>query len=137
MQLIKMDPFSEIDRFFGDSPINSLQKFNLDMAVDLYEEKGNIIVEMNIPNVDPDKLDLSIENNVLQVSGSREEEREEENKRYYYKEIYKGSFRRAIKLPKTVDEKNIDAVYRDGVIELTMPIIEVEEDRQTKIKIKK
>lgn len=137
MQLMKIDPFREIDRFFGDFPMNSTQKFNLDMAVDLYEEKGNIIVKMNIPNIDPDKLDLSIEDNVLRVSGLREEEREEEDKQYYYKEISRGSFGRVIKLPKTIDEKNIDAVYKDGTLQLTMPIIEVEKDKQTRIKIKK
>jgi len=63
---------------FGDNLFDvdfSLPKLGRDLAVDLYEDGNNFIAEMNIPGVNPDKIDISIENHLLRVSGSREEKK--------------------------------------------------------------
>ena len=137
MRLIKWEPFSEVDRFFDDFPVVSFPKFSWDMAVDLYEEKENIVAKMNLPGIDPDKINVSIEDNTLRVTGSREEEKEEKNKHYYSKEIKRGSFERSVRLPKSVDRSKVDAQYKDGILTVTTPIIKSEKETSVKVKVVK
>ena len=60
MPIIKWEPLSELDRFFEDFPSITFPKMGWDMAVDIFEEKENIIAEMNIPGIDPEKIDVSV-----------------------------------------------------------------------------
>src|SRR3989344_3706512 len=134
MQLIKWEPFSEVDRWFEDFPAFSFPKLGFDMAVDLYEEKGNIVAKMNLPGIDPEKIKVTVEDDILRISGSREEEKEEKDKHYYSKEIRRGSFERAVRLPKSVDSKKIDAAYKDGILEITMPAVQGEKETTVKVR---
>lgn len=137
MQIIKWEPFGEIDRFFEEFPVVSLPKFGWDMAIDLFEEKGNVIAKMNLPGIDPDKVNVSVDDDILRVSGSREEEKEEKDKHYYSKEIRRGSFERAVRLPKSVDRTKVDAEYKNGTLQITMPIADKAKETAVKVKIKK
>ena len=137
MKLINWEPINEMDRWFEDFPVVSLPKFGWDMAIDLYEEKDNIIAKMNLPGIDPEKVNVSVENDILRVSGSREEEKEQKEKHYYSKEIRHGSFERAIRLPKGVDNKKIDAEYKNGILHITMPTIPKEKETAVKVRVAK
>jgi len=128
-------PLGELDRFFDDSLAPIFPKIGLDLAIDLYEEEGNIVARMSLPGVKPEELDIAIEDDILSITGRREEEQETEKKDYYSKEIRRGSFSRAVSLPKAVDAKNALAQYRDGVLTIQMPIIKGARDKAVKIKI--
>ena len=76
MALVKWRPSLDLDfdHFFDDLsfPINSQKTFNLIPAIDVYEKKNKVVVEMPLVGIDPKKVDISIENNILTVKGKTE-----------------------------------------------------------------
>lgn len=129
MTLIKwnQDPFEDFHRMFNNlllSPVQrGMQQVGMDLAVDIYEEDDKIIAEMNLPGIDPEDIDIAVEDGYLKIAGSREETKEEkdEERDYYSKEIKRGSFRRMIALPEHVDEDEAKAEYADGVLQISFP----------------
>ena len=79
--------------------------------------------------LDPKSLDLSIQQNLLSVAGSRKVELNE-NADYYRRERFNGDFRRVISLPDDLDPERVDAKYRDGVLQITIPRRESARPRQ-------
>lgn len=137
MELIKWEPFNELDRFFGDVPLINSRKLGWDMAVDIYEQDGNSVVKMNVPGLAPEDIDIFIEKELLTISGSRKDEKEVQKKDYYSKEIRRGSFSRTIPLQKPVDTKKTVADYKDGVLTIVMPSIKGAKSSAVKIQIKR
>ena len=139
MQLIKWEPFKEMDRFFDDrflQPFGAFPKLGLYLAVDVYEEKGNVVAKMSLPGIKSDELDVSIEDDMLTISGRREEEREVDKKDYYSKEIRRGSFSRTVSLPKSVDAGRAEAKYENGELVVTMPVVAGAKEKAVKVKVK-
>lgn len=139
MPIIKWErePFGGLERFFDERPyISSLfPKLGWDLAVDLYEEDGNLIAKMNVPGVRAEDLDITVDEDSLVVSGSREEEKETEKKDYYGKEIRRGSFSRSVGLPKSVDPSGTEAEYADGILQVTMPILAGEGKKMVRVEV--
>lgn len=126
MSLIKWTPFlSEFDDM--DKMMESMlpavrgNQFGYTPAVDMYEDKDNIVIETQLGGIDPEKVDISIENNVLSIKGESEKKSEVEDKNYYRKEIRRGSFYRSIPLPTKVDGDKASAVNEDGILKITIP----------------
>ncbi len=137
MSLIKWEPFSEFDRLFDAQSFPSLPKIGWDLAVDIYEEKGNVIAKMSLPGIKPEEIDVSIEGDMLTVSGRREEEKEIKDKDYYSKEIRRGSFSRTSTLPKEVDASKAKAKFEDGILVISMPAIKGAKEKAVKVTISK
>lgn len=136
MKIIKWNPFNGKSLFEDEFLFNfPTSKIGWDLAVDVYEKNGNIIAEMNIPGVEPQKIDISIEGDILRLSGSREEEKETKDKNYYSKEIQRGSFERIIQLPSTVIAEKAEAQYKEGVLKITMPKKANKEGGKVKLKV--
>lgn len=134
MRLVKWEPLSDIERFFDEGlPLFSLPRMKWDLAVDVYDDKENVYAEMHLPGIDPEKLDISVEENFLKVAASREEEKEKKEKNYYAKEIRRGSFERTIRLPYAVQKGKSDAQYKNGVLKITLP--KQQEEKAEKIRI--
>ena len=126
MSLIKWTPFfPEFDDM--EKNLESMlpavrgNQFGFTPAVDMYEDKNNIVIETQLGGIDPDKVDISIENNVLSIKGESEKKSEVDEKNYYRKEIRRGSFYRSIPLPTKVDGDRATAVNEDGVLRITVP----------------
>jgi len=123
MAIVKWDPFGEVEKFFDDedffAPI--FPKMVSDFAVDVYEKDNNVVVEMQVPGVDPKDIDVSVEEGYLRVSGSRKEEKEEKKKHYYRKEIRKGAFERVVALPSEVMGEKAKAEHKDGLLKVVIP----------------
>lgn len=134
MSLIKWEPLMDIDNIFDSFP--TLSKLGTDLAIDVYEKDNNIIAEMNLPGIDPDKIEVSVENNYLRVSGSREESKEENEKNYYSKEIKRGSFERMVRLPSEVEEDKVSAEFKNGELVVTLPKAEESSTKKVKIDVK-
>jgi len=139
MALIPWKPFSDFDRFFEDEDwflpvIPRWEKVK--PAMDVYETDKDVVAELNIPDFDPNKVEISVENGVLRVSGQVEEKKEEKEKDYWRKEIRKGSFERMVKLPVAVKEKAIEATYEKGILKIRMPKAETKPATKVKIKVK-
>ncbi|MDD2732158.1 MAG: Hsp20/alpha crystallin family protein [Candidatus Pacebacteria bacterium] len=139
MSLIPWRPFDDFDRFFSDEDwfLPVLPKFQQGPVMDVYETDKDVIAEVNLPGVDPEKIDVSVKNGALRISGASEEKTEEKKKGYWRKEIRKGSFERAVRLPAEVKEDGIDATYEKGVLKIVMPKIKTEaSEKKVKIKVK-
>ncbi len=135
MALIKWEPFGDIDRFFEDFP--AFPKLGWDLAVDVYEKDNNIVTKMNLPGIDSEKIDISVEDNYLRVSGSREESKEEKKKHYYSKEIKRGSFERVVRLPDAVQRDKVNAEYKNGELTITLPKVVATKAGKVKVRVKK
>ena len=112
-------------------------KFGFTPAVDIYEDKNNIIIETQLGGIDPEKVDISIENNVLLIKGESEKKSEVEDKNYYRKEIRRGSFYRSVALPIEVDGDKASAINEDGILKITIPKASETKPKIIKIENKK
>ncbi|MDZ7612161.1 MAG: Hsp20/alpha crystallin family protein [Candidatus Moranbacteria bacterium] len=129
-EVMPFDPFRDLmkswdEDFFGG---------DFAPSANVYQDKDNVIVEMDVPGVDPEKVDVSVENDVLTVSGSREDKREVKREDYYRKETRSGSFARSVILPMQVKSAKAEAEFNNGVLKITLP--KAEETKAKKIKIK-
>lgn len=130
-----LQPFEEIDKFFegGLTPVSK----GFIPAVDVYETKDSVVVETPLPGIDPDKVDISIENDVLSIKGETEKKSEVEDKNYYRKELRSGSFYRSVALPSHVVADKASAVSQDGVLKITIPKAPEKKSKTIKVKIDK
>ncbi len=137
MAIIKWSLFGDIDRLFEDFVFPVFPKMGWDMAVDVYEKDNNIIAEMTVPGIDPEKIDISIEDNYLRILGSREESREEKQKQYYSKEIRRGSFERVVRLPSGVQKDKVSAEYKNGELIIVLPKVTEAKAGRVRVQVKK
>jgi len=148
MSLIPRYPFWDIDRFFKESEWpEQFEKllpkvFQIPMIrtprIDIYETGGNIVIEIELPGVDPKNIEVEVKDNILKVEAKAEEKKEEKGKGYYRKEISTGYYRRVFPLPVEVVEGKSNATYKEGILKVVIPQVKGKkaEKKGTKIKIK-
>ncbi len=90
-------------------------------AVDIYQDRDNLYVEVSLAGVKPEEVEISIEDNILTIQGKTEEKKETKEKDYLRKEIRKGAFRRVIKLPVEVKGDRAIAESLSGMLKITIP----------------
>lgn len=127
----------ELDEVFGSatpwtSGIRSLPPGTFP-AINVGSTEDNVTVYLFAPGIDPTKLDISIQQNLLTVTGQREVLRDE-NASYYRQERFGGEFRRALSLPEDVDPDRVEASYRDGIVQITVRRRESAKPRQIAIR---
>ena len=105
-----------------------------ELAVDVYETGDEIIIQATIAGVSPDDLDVSIENDVVTITGERTNTETEEGKNYFYQECYWGTFSRQIILPSEVDGSRAEASMKNGIFTLKIPKIEHKKLRKIKVR---
>ena len=125
MSIIKwtpfLEPFEGMEKILSDWPALRGGQSGFTPAIDVYEDDNNVIVETQLAGIDPEKVNVSIENDVLSIKGESEKKSEVEDKNYYRKEIRRGSFYRSVALPAHVlgDKASADAI--DGVLKIMIP----------------
>ncbi|MGN6695041.1 MAG: Hsp20/alpha crystallin family protein [Aquihabitans sp.] len=118
--LMRTDPFRDLDRLAGqllDRPSGPAP-----MPLDAYRDGDQFVVELDLPGIDPDSIDLTVERNVLTIAGNRR--RRTDGREMTIAERPHGAFRRQLFLGDTLDTSAIDATYVDGVVTLRLPIAE-------------
>ncbi|MFN3301492.1 MAG: Hsp20/alpha crystallin family protein [Patescibacteria group bacterium] len=105
--------------------------------VDIYEKGNNIIVETQISGIEPEKVDISVEDNTLILKGKSEKKSEVEEKNYYRKEVRYGSFYRALSLPTKVIGEKAEATYENGILKIVIPKAAEVKAKKIKVKVKK
>ncbi len=83
--------------------------------------------------LDPKSIDLSLQQNVLSISGSRSTPQPDEQAAYYRRERFEGEFRRVVTLPEDIDPDRVEAKYRDGVLQITVERRETARPRQISV----
>jgi HSP20 family protein len=139
MSLIRWSPFRDLEKFFEDDdwflPVVSTSFFK-EPAMDLYQTDKEVIAEVNLPNIDPEKVEVSVKNQILTIKGSTESKEEEKKKDYWRKEIRRGEFERIVRIPVEIDEDKVEANYEKGVLKVIMPKKSPSRSEEKKIKIK-
>ena len=139
------EPFRELvsmrddmDRLFGTffgSNVDNFEKY-WKPAIDIEENNGNLIVTAEIPGMTKEDIKVSVHNDVLTISGERKRENEKKEKMFHRIERCYGKFNRSFALPKTVNEEKIEAVFKDGILTLTIPKTEVKKSKDIEFKEK-
>jgi len=125
--------FSDImDEFFSDAVATRQNRFS--PSIDISETDNQYIIDVEIPGIKKDDIDLNIENNTLTISGERKFEKKEDNKQYHRVESHYGSFSRSFTLPENVKTDSISASYNNGILNITVDKSEQQMKKQIKIK---
>lgn len=130
-------PFEGMDKMMSDLSSETASQMGFSPAVDIYEDKNNMIIETQLAGIDPAKVDISIEDDVLVIEGSQEKKSEVDDKNYYRREVRYGSFHRAVALPTSVKGEEAKAEYENGVLKITVPKEERAKPKKVKIDVKK
>lgn len=104
-------------------------------AVDIIEDKNQFVVVADIPGVQKDDIQISLERNLLTIQGERYFEKNENHNAYTRVERAQGKFYRRFSLPESVDDRKISAKYKQGVLEITIPKIEESVHKPISIKV--
>ncbi len=105
--------------------------------VDVYEDEQNIVVTAELPGIEEKDLNISVENNVLTITGERKMEKEEKKENFQRIERRYGRFTRSFTLPATVDAENVSADFTNGILKITLPKLAEAKPKQIKISVGK
>ena len=130
MSLIRYQPINlfdnfndDINRYLGNirSKGAANQEHNWAPAVDIREEENRYLLSADIPGVERENIEITLEDGVLTLKGERTGESGTNGKQYRRKERVHGTFMRQFTLPETVDTQNISATVKDGVLDVVIP----------------
>ncbi|WP_282776278.1 MULTISPECIES: Hsp20 family protein [unclassified Nocardia] len=127
--LMRADPFRDLDRWaqqvFGTAARPAV------MPMDAWRDGDEFLVELDLPGIDPDSLDLDVERNVVTVRATRPEL--DSDRSMIAAERSRGVFSRQLFLGESLDTERIRADYRDGVLRLVIPIAEQAKPRKIEV----
>lgn len=138
-QLLKLwqDELNRGARPLARSDDSSLVGGDWTPAVDIKEEADRYVLRADIPGVEPEKIELSMEDGMLTIKGEKQHEVTENREGYSRVERSYGSFYRRFSLPDNTDPELIKASGKDGVLEVTIPKVEVKTSRKIEIQPKR
>ncbi|MGD0921067.1 MAG: Hsp20/alpha crystallin family protein [Terriglobia bacterium] len=151
MAIVRWQPFCDLmatergfDRLFRDafSSVLPVREGELPTrawapAVDICENENNIVLKAELPGVDPEDVEVRVEDNTLYLKGERKFEKETKEENYHRIERAYGSFARSFALPNSIDAEKVAAEYKDGLLTLTLPKREETKPKTIKINVSK
>lgn len=105
------------------------------LSIDVYQTDNDIVVKSTIAGVEPEDLDIFLNDDLLTIRGKRHQAKEESGADYFYKECYWGGFSRSIILPVDVNPDAIEAGLKNGILTIRLP--KIERTKTVNIKVKK
>ncbi len=140
--IVRREPFTHFDNMeamfdglFRGFPATSPAS-NTTMPLDVYEKEGIVYVRASMPGIDPEHIDITVENNNLTVRGTVNREDEMKDARVYRREITTGDFTRTVRLGDGLDLKNIVAEFDHGVVTVKVPRIPDEKPEILRVPVK-
>ncbi len=135
----ELDTFRrEIDRLFDKflswSPFEGTKELSWFPTMDISETPTDVIVKAELPGMNPNDIEVTISGDTLTIKGERKKEEEHKDENFYKIERSYGSFCRSVQLPAEVDESKAEAIYKDGILRLTLPKIKPEPAKKIEIK---
>jgi HSP20 family protein len=127
--------FDVLDRFFGELELPALfgREGELAPAFDIAETEKEYTITGEMPGIEAKDLTVTLTDGVLSITGEKKQEEEEKGERYHRIEREYGSFHRGFRFPENVTSDKVKANYKDGVLKVTLPKIEV---KAKKIEVK-
>jgi HSP20 family protein len=129
----------DIDRLF-ESPFGELARTSQWLsgwtpALDLYEDKDNLLVKMELPGMKREDIEVSLHEGSLSISGERKSEAKHEDAEVYRAERFFGRFQRTVTLPTPVAADKVKAEYKEGILSITLPKTEEAKPRHIDVKL--
>jgi HSP20 family protein len=128
--LMRTDPFRELDRMTQE--LFGTQARPAAMPIDAYRRGDEFVVQLDLPGVRPDTIDLTVERNVLTVHAQRERETGDDVELLIGERSH-GTFSRQLFLGETLDADRLQADYTDGVLTLRLPVREQAKPRRVEV----
>lgn len=138
MPIIKYDPFRDLERFMEDDFFGFVPavRRTMEPSMDVYQTEHDLVVELQVPKVDPKDIKVVVEDGVLKVEGGSSQEQEEKGKEFFRREIRRGHFSRMLSLPMSVKESETKATFEHGVLKITMPKAESVKPKAIEVEVK-
>ncbi len=130
----QMNLLNEFDRLLERPTHAYRQSENWGLALDVVEAEDNYTIKASVPGINPDDLDITLEDNVLTIAGEVKDEADVEKEQYHLRERRYGRFSRSVRFPVMVNGDAVDASYAQGVLTLNVP--KAEEVKPKRIAIK-
>jgi HSP20 family protein len=148
MPIVRWEPYHplatqrEFERLFREafSPASGDQEPSTRTwapPVDIYENENALVLKADLPGVDPNDVEIHVENGTLYLKGERKFVREVQEENYHRVERAYGAFSRSFSLPGSVDTEKVTAEYKDGQLILTLPKREEAKPKTIKINVSK
>jgi HSP20 family protein len=123
-----------VDQMFREMGVGGEQSWT--PSVDVIRRDGTVVLRADLPGINPDEVKVTVEDDVLTISGEHTEESEEKKENYMRRERRYGSFSRSMSLPAGVKPEDIESTTKDGVLEVTIPLPEAEKKQPVEIETK-
>jgi HSP20 family protein len=148
MAVVKWDPFRDLisiqdrmNKLFEQTLSRSRDEEGIAAttwtpAVDIYETPETIVMKAELPGLTRDDLDIQIRDNTLTLRGERRFAKDVQEENYLRIERAYGSFQRSFTLPTTIQQEKVRAVFKDGVLELTLPKAESAKPKKIAIEVR-
>ena len=139
MVLTRWDPLFEIRRSNrlarrrGTGLNYGFEQNEWSIPLDIVRDGDLVTVTANIPGVDPENIDVTIECEVLSIKADIKTEEQREASDYLVRERRTGSFSRSLRLSENVDTENVEPRYESGVLTITLPMLESKKAKHFKV----
>jgi len=125
--------FSDImDEFFNEAIADRTSTFTPN--INISETEDQFSIEVEIPGMKKEDININVENNTLTISGERKQKSEEDGRRFHRVETNYGAFERSFQLPDHIDDESIEASYENGLLQINMGKSEEKLKKQIAIK---
>jgi HSP20 family protein len=104
-------------------------------ALDVYQDKDNVYAKLELPGMRKEDIDISLHQGTLSISGERKQEEKHGEGAMFRSERFFGRFQRSVTLPTAVDPAKVRAVYRDGILTVTLPKTEEAKPKQIQVDV--
>ena len=135
MYLTSYDPFARVTRrAFGPVTVNraTVNRAGV-MPLDGVRRDGDVLLRFDVPGIDPESIEVTVDRGVLSVSVKRQEERAEGDK-FFVRERTMGTFTRRLYLSKNLNTDAVEAAYNNGVLEVRIPVLEQAKPRKVEVR---
>ncbi|MEW6189756.1 MAG: Hsp20/alpha crystallin family protein [Actinomycetota bacterium] len=144
MAIIRWDPFRDFlalqneigrlfERTFGLEERPRLGRWV--PAIDMYETDDKLVIKAELPGLKAEDVEIHVDEDSLTIKGERKFSEEVKEENYYRIERRYGAFERVIPLPTKIKTTDVGATFKDGVLEVTLPKIEVARPKRVKVKV--
>ena len=103
------------------------------MPLDVVRRENDVTLRLDVPGIDPEQLEVTVDRGILTISGKRLQERTE-NDKFFVRERSMGTFTRRLRLPEALNADAVEASYAHGVLEVRIPVTEQAKPRKIEVR---
>ena len=123
------------NRLMSGSSVSNNQPNLITIPLDVIEDEGKVVIKAAVVGINPDELEVTIENNVLTIKGEHKSEEISENAKVFRQENVYGSFSRSIRLSPQLNQDAVSANFKNGFVTITIPKVEEEKPKALRIPV--